>query len=178
MKLFLCSPNISRRTQVRFRVLLKIDLKSGFDWDVQRAFKPNIELPRNYLAWLLFVILHPTSLAKSRSLTMPMESDNELKHSHNTLSQASVYTEPNIMNMSNPRGQWFPVNQMTLNELSKSCVNIDKRTRALQHLACWPNGKALDYGSRDCRFESCVGQSFLCFVDFGCQGDRADGSTI
>ncbi|PWY85005.1 hypothetical protein BO70DRAFT_352112 [Aspergillus heteromorphus CBS 117.55] len=22
-------------------------------------------------------------------------------------------------------------------------------------LACWPNGKALDYGSRDCRFESC-----------------------
>ena len=33
-------------------------------------------------------------------------------------------------------------------------------------LACWPNGKALDYGSRDCRFESCVGHSFLlfCFV--------------
>ncbi|KAE8383185.1 hypothetical protein BDV26DRAFT_160282 [Aspergillus bertholletiae] len=27
--------------------------------------------------------------------------------------------------------------------------------------ACWPNGKALDYGSRDCRFESCVGHFFL-----------------
>lgn len=29
-------------------------------------------------------------------------------------------------------------------------------------MACWPNGKALDYGSRDCRFESCVGHSFCC----------------
>ncbi len=28
-------------------------------------------------------------------------------------------------------------------------------------MACWPNGKALDYGSRDCRFESCVGHFFL-----------------
>ena len=33
----------------------------------------------------------------------------------------------------------------------------------LQQLACWPNGKALDYGSRDCRFESCVGQFFFAF---------------
>ncbi|KAF8848710.1 hypothetical protein BDZ45DRAFT_775040, partial [Acephala macrosclerotiorum] len=24
--------------------------------------------------------------------------------------------------------------------------------------ACWPNGKALDYESRDCRFDPCVGQ--------------------
>ena len=23
--------------------------------------------------------------------------------------------------------------------------------------ACWPNGKALDYESRDCRFDPCVG---------------------
>ncbi|KAJ5998289.1 hypothetical protein N7451_006099 [Penicillium sp. IBT 35674x] len=26
--------------------------------------------------------------------------------------------------------------------------------------AGWPNGKALDYESRDCRFDPCVGQFF------------------
>ena len=31
--------------------------------------------------------------------------------------------------------------------------------------AGWPNGKALDYESRDCRFDPCVGQSF-CFPGF------------
>ncbi|KUM64809.1 hypothetical protein ACN42_g2299 [Penicillium freii] len=31
--------------------------------------------------------------------------------------------------------------------------------------AGWPNGKALDYESRDCRFDPCVGQSF-CFHGF------------
>ncbi|KAJ5934530.1 hypothetical protein N7466_004077, partial [Penicillium verhagenii] len=30
--------------------------------------------------------------------------------------------------------------------------------------AGWPNGKALDYESRDCRFDPCVGQSFCVFV--------------
>ncbi|KAJ6150315.1 hypothetical protein N7471_001514 [Penicillium samsonianum] len=28
-------------------------------------------------------------------------------------------------------------------------------------LAGWPNGKALDYESRDCRFDPCVGHFFL-----------------
>ncbi len=28
------------------------------------------------------------------------------------------------------------------------------------HVAGWPNGKALDYESRDCRFDPCVGQIF------------------
>ncbi|PYI04400.1 hypothetical protein BO78DRAFT_171323 [Aspergillus sclerotiicarbonarius CBS 121057] len=36
--------------------------------------------------------------------------------------------------------------------------------RFFNNQAGWPNGKALDYGSRDCRFESCVGHSFLFFV--------------
>ncbi|KAL2793547.1 hypothetical protein BJX66DRAFT_222921 [Aspergillus keveii] len=31
----------------------------------------------------------------------------------------------------------------------------------IQQLACWPNGKALDYESRDCRFDPCVGHLFL-----------------
>ncbi|CRL21722.1 unnamed protein product [Penicillium camemberti] len=31
--------------------------------------------------------------------------------------------------------------------------------------AGWPNGKALDYESRDCRFDPCVGHSF-CFPGF------------
>ncbi|KAJ5930970.1 hypothetical protein N7466_006463 [Penicillium verhagenii] len=30
--------------------------------------------------------------------------------------------------------------------------------------AGWPNGKALDYESRDCRFDPCVGQFFLSFL--------------
>ncbi|KAJ6139211.1 hypothetical protein N7471_005697 [Penicillium samsonianum] len=29
--------------------------------------------------------------------------------------------------------------------------------------AGWPNGKALDYESRDCRFDPCVGHLFLFF---------------
>ena len=39
----------------------------------------------------------------------------------------------------------------------------------LEHInkAGWPNGKALDYESRDCRFDPCVGQSF-CFLSFWC----------
>lgn len=28
------------------------------------------------------------------------------------------------------------------------------------HRAGWPNGKALDFGSRDCRFDPCVGHHF------------------
>jgi hypothetical protein len=31
--------------------------------------------------------------------------------------------------------------------------------------AGWPNGKALDYESRDCRFDPCVGQYF-CYLLF------------
>ncbi|KUM67036.1 hypothetical protein ACN42_g45 [Penicillium freii] len=29
--------------------------------------------------------------------------------------------------------------------------------------AGWPNGKALDYESRDCRFDPCVGHFFFSF---------------
>ena len=40
--------------------------------------------------------------------------------------------------------------------------NIDFNKQVLPNnsisLACWPNGKALDYESRDCRFDPCVGQ--------------------
>ena len=32
-----------------------------------------------------------------------------------------------------------------------------------QQSAGWPNGKALDYESRDCRFDPCVGHSFCFF---------------
>ena len=32
-----------------------------------------------------------------------------------------------------------------------------------QDTAGWPNGKALDYESRDCRFDPCVGQIFAFF---------------
>ena len=38
--------------------------------------------------------------------------------------------------------------------------------RKQEELAGWPNGKALDYESRDCRFDPCVGHSF--FVFFFC----------
>ena len=31
-----------------------------------------------------------------------------------------------------------------------------------QQSAGWPNGKALDYESRDCRFDPCVGHFFFC----------------
>ncbi len=31
--------------------------------------------------------------------------------------------------------------------------------------ACWPNGKALDYESRDCRFDPCVGHLFSITTD-------------
>ncbi|KAJ5865349.1 uncharacterized protein N7529_007265 [Penicillium soppii] len=31
--------------------------------------------------------------------------------------------------------------------------------------AGWPNGKALDYESRDCRFDPCVGQYFCILND-------------
>ncbi|KOS37769.1 hypothetical protein ACN38_g11434 [Penicillium nordicum] len=31
----------------------------------------------------------------------------------------------------------------------------------LPNTAGWPNGKALDYESRDCRFDPCVGQFFF-----------------
>ncbi|KAJ5437445.1 hypothetical protein N7445_005989 [Penicillium cf. griseofulvum] len=34
--------------------------------------------------------------------------------------------------------------------------------------AGWPNGKALDYESRDCRFDPCVGQFFLLRILFAC----------
>ena len=32
----------------------------------------------------------------------------------------------------------------------------------INHEADWPNGKALDYESRDCRFDPCVGQIVHC----------------
>ena len=32
--------------------------------------------------------------------------------------------------------------------------------------AGWPNGKALDYESRDCRFDPCVGHQFQFHWDF------------
>ena len=32
--------------------------------------------------------------------------------------------------------------------------------------AGWPNGKALDYESRDCRFDPCVGHFFFLFFFF------------
>ena len=35
-----------------------------------------------------------------------------------------------------------------------------------QQPAGWPNGKALDYESRDCRFDPCVGHYFLFFLFF------------
>ena len=34
--------------------------------------------------------------------------------------------------------------------------------------AGWPNGKALDYESRDCRFDPCVGHQFQFHWDFFC----------
>ncbi len=33
--------------------------------------------------------------------------------------------------------------------------------------AGWPNGKALDYESRDCRFDPCVGHSFFALEAVG-----------
>ena len=35
-----------------------------------------------------------------------------------------------------------------------------------QQSAGWPNGKALDYESRDCRFDPCVGHFFLPFYTY------------
>ena len=34
--------------------------------------------------------------------------------------------------------------------------------------AGWPNGKALDYESRDCRFDPCVGHQFQFHWEFFC----------
>jgi hypothetical protein len=33
-------------------------------------------------------------------------------------------------------------------------------------MGAWPNGKALDYESRDCRFDPCRAQSFARVNDF------------
>ncbi|PLB43193.1 hypothetical protein P170DRAFT_441653 [Aspergillus steynii IBT 23096] len=43
-------------------------------------------------------------------------------------------------------------------------VQIGKLRADFPSKAGWPNGKALDYESRDCRFDPCVGQYFLLFV--------------
>jgi hypothetical protein len=48
-------------------------------------------------------------------------------------------------------------------------IYIDQKEKSNQsnsreNVACWPNGKALDYESRDCRFDPCVGHSD--FLDF------------
>ncbi|KAJ5479565.1 hypothetical protein N7530_005074 [Penicillium desertorum] len=48
-------------------------------------------------------------------------------------------------------------------------VNIDhkcqlhplKSNKSTLQQAGWPNGKALDYESRDCRFDPCVGHLFF-----------------
>jgi hypothetical protein len=34
------------------------------------------------------------------------------------------------------------------------------------YMAAWPNGKALDYESRDCRFDPCCGHSCIVFYFF------------
>ncbi|KOS48535.1 hypothetical protein ACN38_g495 [Penicillium nordicum] len=49
--------------------------------------------------------------------------------------------------------------------LEKSASAYDANLGRKHHIsmAGWPNGKALDYESRDCRFDPCVGQSF-CFL--------------
>ncbi|QRD89491.1 hypothetical protein F9C07_1491698 [Aspergillus flavus] len=44
--------------------------------------------------------------------------------------------------------------------LSNTCI-------VFQQLAGWPNGKALDYESRDCRFDPCVGHPFFVW-SFSC----------
>jgi hypothetical protein len=33
-------------------------------------------------------------------------------------------------------------------------------------MVCWPNGKASDYESGDCRFDPCVDQVSFCFLTF------------
>jgi hypothetical protein len=37
-------------------------------------------------------------------------------------------------------------------------------------MAAWPNGKALDYESRDCRFDPCRGHSERSLFCFGVRG--------
>jgi hypothetical protein len=37
---------------------------------------------------------------------------------------------------------------------------VQNFTEIFNNKAGWPNGKALDYESRDCRFDPCVGQFF------------------
>ena len=39
-------------------------------------------------------------------------------------------------------------------------VDRGKKFPNVQQSAGWPNGKALDYESRDCRFDPCVGHFF------------------
>jgi hypothetical protein len=46
-------------------------------------------------------------------------------------------------------------------ELNLYACDEQHHKQDLKHInikqACWPNGKALDYESRDCRFDPCVG---------------------
>lgn len=45
-------------------------------------------------------------------------------------------------------------------------AHVSKRVLVNHQMACWPNGKASDYESGDCRFEPCVGHSFCLFFFF------------
>ena len=64
------------------------------------------------------------------------------------------------------------------------CIVKNIRLVLTLRLAGWPNGKALDYESRDCRFDPCVGQPTilplplpvaLSLSKFGCRGRCASG---
>ncbi|KOS48444.1 hypothetical protein ACN38_g612 [Penicillium nordicum] len=47
------------------------------------------------------------------------------------------------------------------------CFRLERTfgTRSHNSMAGWPNGKALDYESRDCRFDPCVGHYFFLLLE-------------
>ena len=62
-----------------------------------------------------------------------------------------------------PLGTFYPIDRITCDDLGRGAQFV----QILYNKAGWPNGKALDYESRDCRFDPCVGQNFL-FSSFLC----------
>jgi hypothetical protein len=55
----------------------------------------------------------------------------------------------------------FRINVVMLTDTQNATNRCDKQDDTSMKQVGWPNGKALDYESRDCRFDPCVDQDII-----------------